>query len=321
MPPQKSLLAVCSACLLLFGCTDDETNTPDSGLMKTSSVATNMAGDAGNAAVDAIVTAGAPSSIGLLTQLARVRGGVVEDDQPQGGSFLDAELVEPLFAVTLFDFALSYTDLPVDLDAVDGEGHDKYPSLSGDALVSASAQGVISGDGTTGSVTYDVTIVFPDGATAGLDGWANVTGAWGDGTTLAYTLDLSWSYTSDDTWELTADLTADEQARSVTLTNTLTTEEMSGTVTVAYTVAAVLGKDEGVAYVSAALDGTRRAQWSSAAGNHNVLWEVSQAWPLGNPLPDPASIHLTIDGTRYGPYTWWQVATLANLSLTPSDSD
>jgi hypothetical protein len=199
-------------------------------------------------------------------------------------------------AATAFDFTTSGS-LTVDLDAVDGGGHDRFPNATGTFTVAWNGSVVASQPtGTGGTAGYDVTVTYGTDCVF-TDPVSGAVATIHQGSAMTYTLELAWSRADATHWTVDADrhLTVPTFAETVVKAP----DTWDGTLT------GNRHEVDHLAYAAGTLSLTRTvvADWTATLAkngvSHTVVWH----------RPALDTIYVTVDGTTYGPYTaaqvWW----------------
>lgn len=203
-----------------------------------------------------------------------------------------------------FTFAVSGT-VNVDLDAT-GPGGDRHPHASGTFSVvydSSGSGGPVVGSpvGGAGIVAYTVTVTATSDCTF-TDPRCDATATITNGSSYTYEVEIVWNWTDANHWSVQSDVD-------------LSSSNLSGS-----------GSRPGVTWTTS-LSGSRHAVTGLAynAGTLTVTRTVTGDWTVNtvrNGIPHTVvwhrpslnQIHITVDGTTYGPYTLGQVWWYWNVS-------
>ena len=193
-----------------------------------------------------------------------------------------------------FNFQATVT-VVVDFDALDGNGEDAFPNVSGQLQVDA--DGSVTGNASAGTANYAVvTTWLTDGVFTDPACGAQATIAEGSG--LSYTLVVEWTYTDSTHWsvEATSDFSAN---RTVTVTHGGETWTATGTVE-RHATASISRSGETFTF-SLGVSGQRTLIVTNGIETHTVVIDVQAI----------DRIFITVDGVTFGPYTagqiwaWW----------------
>ncbi len=234
---------------------------------------------------DAIISGGTGTTVSTSDVSA---GSATMSAQPASGA--------QARSATAFDFTTSGT-LTVDLDAVDGAGHDRFPNATGSFTVSWTGSVVASQPtGTGGTAGYDVTVTY-DTDCVFTDPVSGAVATIQHGSTHAYTLELAWSRTDASHWTIDADHHLNVPSFAETLVHGADT--WSGALVGNRHEVDHLVDTAGVLSLSRTVVADWTVDLSENAVSHHIVWH----------RPALDTIYVTVDGTTYGPYTaaqvWW----------------
>ena len=274
MRTHLNLTAALAALALSIGCGDgggsSSSGSGPSTVQKASTQKADAAGDAAN------------QSVSLATEAIA--------DSGSNGAVSAKGATSAAKVVTAFNYQAS-VNVTIDLNAVDGNGNDRWPNASGQLNIVAN--GTISGDSSAGSAAYDVqtTWVTPGVFTDPVSG---VVATMAVGSGFQYAASLTWTWAAADDWSVTA------------------TSDLSGQ----HEVAVVAG---GASFTVTA-SGSRHAEavFTQTPSGFTLSWNVSgtrtvtitngvETHVVTVTMLNPNHITITVDGTVFGPYTAYQI--------------
>ncbi|MFW5750308.1 MAG: hypothetical protein ACOCZK_01545 [Planctomycetota bacterium] len=288
-------LTVIPLCLVIVGCTDDESDS-----------------DAALPARDSTQESAAFTQAHLAATVA-VRDALTEDGQTTeafGATAVPGALPLALgrpgcceATATSFDYR-DEVSLDIDLDMLDGNGSDRYPNASGQLHLDATATSNTNLSGASGEVRYSATVTAtgPVTATDPISGW---TATWPTGTSLSLNVTITWTRSALAVWELTAATASNMSPHDVTVSKGDMT--LDGRVLEFTQQTSITRSSDGteVTLTDVQLEAMRQVSWTDAAGaSHMVRWDVQGL----------DAIFVTLDGTTFGPFTIFEV--MARLGAT-----
>ena len=287
--------------LVLTGCNDqaDETSHAPDAAVTQSAAAQQAMEKAGEAVTDALVEQN--SNVDLKAVAGRVDGST--SGLATMWPFAMGERVQLLTAEG-FEFSSS-VEFDVDLDVAGPDGSsDRYPHATGIIHVVGTATGDTDDCIASGEVAYtvDLTVTSDVVVTDPHDG-SQVT--WPTGGSASWGVDLAWAVTDVNNWSYQADVTKDVEDRTVIVT-TATGDDFSAVVDIHHQARRTVAATAGILSTSFSLKGLRHAVWTGPSGKTwDVTWDVQSLF----------EIHLTVNGTHYGPYTLGEIIRRYRIGL------
>jgi len=170
--------------------------------------------DSGPTSREVFLVQRSASASGAVSQVNEAAGDGILSSSGSGSSAPGPHAV-PVFpgATPAFDFAAA-VDVVFDFDALDADGNDRFPNLSGQIHVTAT--GTETGTPEAGEATFsatvdtvtDITSTDPD---TGTETTIPAGGSW------SYLLTVVWTMTDSDNWTVTATATANIDVPNVTV--------------------------------------------------------------------------------------------------------
>jgi hypothetical protein len=194
-----AILGMVAFLALSAGCGGDGGGAADSGSPNRSVFLVQKSAEASNS-ISAILEA---ANQGILAA------------NPNSGSPAPGPHPVPVFpgATPAFDFAAA-VDETFDFDAVDADGNDLNPDVSGQIHVTAT--GTETGDPSAGTATYAATVDI-DADVVSTNPETGVITTIPAGATWSYLLFVEWTMTDSENWEVTATATTTIDVQGVTV--------------------------------------------------------------------------------------------------------
>lgn len=307
MPASTRLLlpAACAGLLVLSGCSGsgDSSNAQpsqpsqpsadQSQQMQQAAAGFAAVNEMGAAVTDALATEGQVAG-GVTWHRA---GGVL----PLAAALPGWRDAGPVRSMT-FSFDEDFS-IPVDLDARNGAGGDKYPNATGTFTLDGTVA-TQSGGGNAGSFSLSLTAV----ATSAVTGTNPHTGdvvILPIGTELSWSANLGWTATDEQHWTLDLILTTGPDSYQATV-DPVGGPALLGQVSGEFRGEYHLGRNGGTYTWEAEAEGHHTTLWTDSLGRQaTVKWTV-----VG-----PDQVKVAINGREFGPYTHHQLRTLYLVSL------